>query len=86
MRAAPKVMLPILLSQPTTSEVDVGGMAAEVEPSLQYPITFCCMQQMGAEGQSDKMVSDMEKQMKQRCVTAMRKNGTCSHSLIFDER
>ena len=24
------------------SEVDVDGMAVEVEPSHQYPITFCC--------------------------------------------
>ena len=31
--AAPKVMPPILLCWPTTSEVDVGGMAVEVEPS-----------------------------------------------------
>ena len=25
-----------------TSEVDVGGIAVEVEPSHQYPVTFCC--------------------------------------------
>ena len=42
MRAAPKVMPPILLCWPMTSEVDVGGMAVEVEPSRQYSVKFCC--------------------------------------------
>ena len=41
MKAAPEVMLPILLCWPTT-EVGVGGMAVEVEPSHQYPIKFYC--------------------------------------------
>ena len=41
-RAAPKVMPPILLYWPAMSEVDVGGMALEAEPSHQYSITFCC--------------------------------------------
>jgi len=36
MRAAPKVMLPILLWWPMTSEVDVGDIAVEVE--LSQPI------------------------------------------------
>ena len=35
--AASKDMIPILLHQPTTSEVDVGGMTIEAELSLQ-----CC--------------------------------------------
>jgi len=48
---------------PTTSEVDVGVIAVEVEPSHQHPITFCW--QMAAEGQSDKMVSHMKVHMKQ---------------------
>ena len=39
-RAAPKVMPPILLCWPTTSEADVGGMAVEVEPSHQYSVNF----------------------------------------------
>jgi len=38
--AAPKVMPPILLCWPTTSEANV--MAAEVEPSRQYSVKFCC--------------------------------------------
>ena len=41
MRAALKVMPPILLCWPMMSEADVGGMAVEVEPSHQYSITFC---------------------------------------------
>ena len=42
MRTALKVMPPILLCWPTTSEVDAGGMAEEVEPSRQYSFTFRC--------------------------------------------
>ena len=49
------------------SEADVGVMAAEVEPSHQYPITFVAVQQMAAEGQSDKMTSDMQVCLKQKC-------------------
>lgn len=33
MRAAPKIMPPILLCSPMKSEADVGGMAVEPEPS-----------------------------------------------------
>jgi len=32
------------------------------------PLNFVAVQQMTAEGQSGKMVSDMEVRMKQRCV------------------
>ena len=42
MRAALKVMLPILLCWPMTSEVDVGGMAVEVESSQQGSTLFLC--------------------------------------------
>jgi len=42
MRAAPKVMPPILLCWPTTSEANVVDMAVEVEPSRQYSVKFCC--------------------------------------------
>lgn len=27
---------------PITSEIDVSGVAVEVEPSQQYPLPFCC--------------------------------------------
>ena len=40
------------------SEVNISAMAEQVEPCHQYLI-------MAAEGQSDRMVSDMEVQMKQ---------------------
>ena len=62
-------MSPILLYWPTISEADVGGMAVEVEPSRQYSVKFVAVRQTTAEGQSDKMASDMEVRMKQRRVT-----------------
>ena len=68
MRAALKVMPPILIYWSMTLEVDVRGMAVEVEPSRQYSITFCC-RVMAAEEQSDRMVSDMELHVKEKFVT-----------------
>jgi len=56
-RAALKMMPPILLCWPTTSEADASGMSVEAETSYQYSITFCCQ---AAEGQSVKTVSDVE--------------------------
>jgi len=50
MRAALKVMPPILLCWPPMSEVDVGGVVAEVEPSHRYPITCCCHVTDGSRG------------------------------------
>ena len=64
MRAAPKVMPPILLCWPVSSDADVGDIAVEVQPFPQYSITFCC-HVMGAEGQSDDMVPDMKVHVKQ---------------------
>ena len=61
-------MPPVSLHWPTTSEVNVGGMAVRTEPSHQYSITLVAVRQMAA-GQSDQMVSDVEVLMKQRCVT-----------------
>ena len=49
-RAAPKVMCPVLLCRPITSEVDAGGMAVGAEPSHQYCITFCCCVTNGSRG------------------------------------
>jgi len=43
------------------------------------PLHFVAMWQMAAEGQSDKMVFDMDVHMKQRCVIEVlhaEKNGT----------
>jgi len=39
---APKLVPPVLLCCPTTSEADVGDMAVEVEPSQQNSVKFCC--------------------------------------------
>ena len=64
-----KLISPILLCWFTTSELDVGGVAVEVEPSHQYSLAAVAMRQMAAEGQSDKMASDGEVRMKQMCVT-----------------
>ena len=43
MRAAPKVVPAISLHWPTTSEVDIGGVAVEDEHSQQYPITLVAL-------------------------------------------
>jgi len=45
-----------------TSEEDAGSMAVEGELLL-------CDRWQTAEGQSDRMASDMEVQMKQKCAT-----------------
>jgi len=36
---------------------------------INIPLRFAAVRQMAAEGQSDRMVSDMEMQMKQRTAT-----------------
>ena len=48
-------------------DADGGGMAAEIEPSHQT--LHYTLWQMAAEGQSDKMASDMEVCVKQMGVT-----------------
>ena len=73
-RAPLKVMPPIILCWPTMSGVDVGGMVIEVPFYFLYlstniPLHFVAMWQMSAEGQSDKMTSDIEVSMKQGSVT-----------------
>jgi len=55
-----------LLCWPTTSEVDVG-MAVKAEPSHQYSVMLCHRTTDGSRGAVDRMVSDMEMRMKQRC-------------------
>ena len=64
------------------SEVDVDGMEVEVEFSHQCSImlNFFATQQTSAEGQSDKMVPDMEVYVKQKCVIELLHAGkTCTH-------
>jgi len=41
-KAAPKIMPPVLLYWPTTSEADVGDMAIENELYHQYSILLLC--------------------------------------------
>ena len=43
-------------------------MAVEAEYPINIPLHVVAVLQMAAEGQSDKMASDMEVQMKQRGV------------------
>jgi len=50
MSAAPKVMSPILLYWLTMSKVGIGDMTAEVEPSHQYSVQFCCCLTDGSRG------------------------------------
>ena len=64
-RAAPRVKLPILLWSPMISVVDVGG---RLNLPTNIWLHFVAMWHMAAKGQSDKVTSDAELQMKQRCV------------------
>lgn len=60
-RAGLKVFPAILLSWSVMSEADVGNMALDVEPSLQYSSAFCWLRT--AEGKADKMAPDMEEEV-----------------------
>jgi hypothetical protein len=53
------------------SEADVDPIAVQVETSANILLSFVAVRRMAAEGQFDKMVSDMEVYMKQRCVTEL---------------
>lgn len=50
---------------PISSEADVGDIAVEIEPSQQFH--FLGVQQIKAEGQSDKLMSDLE--VCKKCVS-----------------
>ena len=69
MKAALKVMPPVLLCWPILLEMDVGGTAVEVEPSCQYSIAFFYHATWQKRRQSDKMVSDIVVRMKQKCAS-----------------
>ena len=68
MKAALRVMPPVLLCWPILLEMDVGGTAVEVEPSCQYSIAFFYHATWQKRRQSDKMVSDIVVRMKQKIV------------------
>ena len=65
-KAALKLIPPILLCWPITSETYVDGMAEEVEPFTDVPLCAVAVREMAAKGQSDKMVSDIGVHMKQK--------------------
>ena len=50
MTSALKAVPHVLLCRPTTSEVNVGGMAVEAQLSHQHPITFCWLVRDGSRG------------------------------------
>ena len=88
MKAALKVIPPILLCWPTTSNADVGGMAVEVEPSCQYSITLCCCVTDGSRGAVWRNGVWQKVNMMQRSVTEflhVNKKGTCWHSSTLTE-
>lgn len=60
--AALKVMSSIFLHRATTSEIDIGSMAVEVEPPHQDSVTFYCFVTDDTRG-----ASGLEVHMKQSC-------------------
>ena len=62
-------MSPVLLCRPIMPETNVG-MAVEAEPSCQYPVTFSCHMIHGSR-RADKMASEVEVWMEQRCATEL---------------
>ena len=82
-RVAPKLIPPIVLCWPM-SEVDVGDMAVEVEPSCQYSVKFCCR----ASGDSRGAVWHGSAYEAKVCnwILPCRKNCTHWHSSMLVER
>ena len=89
MRAAPKVMLPVLLCWLTMSEVDIGGVAVEAEPSHQYSVTFSCHVTDGSIRAGWKKWHVTWKCLWRKRVkvtsSMQKKNSTRWHSLTFSE-
>ena len=87
-RAAPKVMPPTLLCWPATSEVDIGGMTTEAEPSEQYSMTSCCCVTDGsreAAWQNGVWCGSAYEAKAGHWISPCRKNGTYWYSLILAE-
>lgn len=68
-RRSPKAVSPILWCWTTVSELDVGDMAVETEPSHQYSITFCCYGTDGSRGAVRQNGIRHGVCMKRRCGT-----------------
>jgi len=79
----------MLLCCPKLSEVDVGGMAVEVESSCQYSITFCCCVTGGSRGAVWQKCHLEWKCMWSKHVeltsSTWEKNSTYWHSLMLAE-
>jgi len=87
MMVAPKVMPPILLLACKVRSWWYGS-TKWIFPTITL-LRFVAVWQMAAEEQTDRMASDMEVCMKQRCVTEFLhegKNGTHWQSLMLAER
>ena len=87
-RAALKVMPPILWCWPMISEADVGAMAVEAEPSHQYSITFCCCVTDGSRGavwQNGVWHGSAYEAKVCHWIPPCIKNGTHWHSLMLAE-
>lgn len=77
-RAALKAVPPIVWCWPTPSEVNAGGMAAEVESLHQYLVMCCCIV---TEEQSDQMGLTW----KCGCSKGVGLNSSMWHSSMFAE-
>ena len=88
MRSTLKVMPPILLCWPVMSEVDVGGMAVQVEPSHQYSVTFRYRVTDGSRGaawHNGIWYRSVYEANVCYWIPPCRKNGTHWHSLMLAE-
>ena len=88
MRAAPKVTVFILWCWPTASVVDDCGMAVEVEPSYQYPVTICSDVTDGSRGAIwPNGIWHGSAYGVKVChwITLCRRNGSLWHSLMLAE-
>ena len=87
LRAALKVMPPMLLCWPTMSEADVGGTEVEVWPSYQYPITCCCHVTDGSRGaawQNGIWHGSADEAKERHWIPPCAKNGTHWHSTFME--
>ena len=88
MKAALKVMPPILLCWSVMSEMDISGMVIEVEPSHQYSSTCCCHVTDGSRGaiwQNDVWHGRIRESKACHSIPSCRKNGTHWHSSTLGE-
>jgi len=87
-RAAPKIMPPIYYVGPQCQRWMLVVWKQRLNLLTNILLHVVVLRQMAAEGQSDKMASDMEVCMEQRHLTEFLrgKNGTHWHPLMFAER